>query len=82
MVRPKFVDKITKGRSVVEEIKTQVINPAICSRKTIDKVKLALEGVIENGTATNLKILTLKSQGKPVQRKSRMNLMGISMIQK
>lgn len=64
MVKPKFVDKITKGRSIVEEVKTEVINPAICSRKTIDKVKQALEGVIENGTATNLKNANFKIAGK------------------
>lgn len=64
MVRPKFADKITKGRSVVREIETQVINPAICSKSTIDKVKQALEGVIENGTARNLGNANYKIAGK------------------
>ncbi|MFT6946866.1 MAG: cell division protein FtsI (penicillin-binding protein 3) [Vicingaceae bacterium] len=64
MVKPKFVEKITKGRKVVEEIETIVLNPRICSKETIDKVKLALEGVVSNGTATNLKNADYKIAGK------------------
>lgn len=64
MVKPKFVEKITRGRKVVEEIETVVLNPRICSKETIDKVKLALEGVVSNGTASNLKNADYKIAGK------------------
>ncbi len=64
MVKPKFVDKITKGRKVVEERPTEVINPKICSQATIEKVKEALEGVVSNGTASNLKNANYKIAGK------------------
>ena len=64
MVKPKFVEKITKGRKVVQEIETEVLNPRICSKETIDKVKLALEGVVSNGTASNLKNADYKIAGK------------------
>lgn len=64
MVRPKFVEKITKGRKVVEEKETVVLNPKICSQETIDKVKTALEGVVENGTASNLRNADYKIAGK------------------
>lgn len=64
MVKPKFVEKITKGRKVVEYVETEVLNPRICSKETIDKVKLALEGVVSNGTASNLKNADYKIAGK------------------
>ncbi len=64
MVKPKFVEKITKGRAVVQEIKTEVLNPRICSKETIDKVQSALEGVVSNGTASNLKNADYKIAGK------------------
>lgn len=64
MVKPKFVEKITKGRKVVQEIETEVLNPRICSKETIDKVKLALEGVVSDGTASNLKNADYKIAGK------------------
>ena len=64
MVKPKFVEKITKGRKVVETIETEVLNPRICSKETIEKVQLALEGVVSNGTASNLRNADYKIAGK------------------
>lgn len=64
MVKPRFVEKITKGRKVVREIKTEVLNPRICSKETIAKVQSALEGVVSNGTATNLKNADYRIAGK------------------
>src|SRR5690554_3915010 len=64
MVKPKFVEKITQGRKVVSYIGTEVINPKICSKATIDKVRAALEGVVENGTAINLRNADYKIAGK------------------
>lgn len=64
MVKPKFVEKITKGREVFKAFDTEVIHPKVCSKATIDKVKKALEGVVENGTASNLKNANYKIAGK------------------
>lgn len=64
MVKPKFVEKITKGRKVIEEIETEVLNPRVCSKETIKKIKSALEGVVSNGTASNLKNADYKIAGK------------------
>jgi cell division protein FtsI (penicillin-binding protein 3) len=64
MVKPKFVEKITKGRSVVREVKTEIINPKICSKSTVEKVQRALEGVVTDGTARNLKNADYKIAGK------------------
>lgn len=64
MVKPKFVERITKGRKTVEEIETTVLVDEVCSQETIDKVKKALEGVVVNGTASNLRNADYKIAGK------------------
>lgn len=64
MVKPKFVKQVTKNGVLIEEIKTEIINPQICSQATIDKVKLLLQGVVDSGTATNLKHADYKIAGK------------------
>lgn len=64
MVKPQFVEKIAKGRKLVKEMEVEVLNPRICSKETIEKVKLALEGVVENGTASNLRNADYKIAGK------------------
>lgn len=64
MVQPKFVKEIKSKRNVVRKIETKVINEAICSPATIEKAKKMLEGVVENGTATNLKNPNYKIAGK------------------
>lgn len=64
MVKPKFAEKITQGREVIKYIDTEVINPRICSKETIEKVQEALEGVVANGTALNLADSDYKIAGK------------------
>ena len=41
MVKPRFVEKITKGRKVIKEVETEIINPRVCSKETINKVRKA-----------------------------------------
>jgi cell division protein FtsI (penicillin-binding protein 3) len=64
MVKPKFVKEIRKRGSLVKELKTEVISSSICSKNTIAMVKEMLEGVVEEGTARNLKNSTYKIAGK------------------
>lgn len=64
MVRPKFVNEIQFHGETVKRFKTQVLNSSICSRSTIRKAKEILEGVVENGTAINLKNENYKIAGK------------------
>lgn len=64
MVKPKFVKRITYHGEVIREIKTEIINPSICSKKTIKNAKLMLEGAVEKGTGKNLKNHTYKIAGK------------------
>ena len=49
MVKPKFVKSIVKDGEVVEEIPTEVLNPAIASPKTIEQIQTILEKVVSIG---------------------------------
>lgn len=64
MVKPRFVRKIKEHGQVVKTFQTRVINPSISSRPTIRKAQELLEGVVEHGTATNLKNTNYQIAGK------------------
>jgi len=64
MVKPKFVKEIRYRGKLVRTIETEVLNPSICSQKTIAMAKEMLEAVVEEGTARNLKNDTYKIAGK------------------
>ena len=64
MVKPKLVNAIMQHGSIVQNYPTEVLNPGICSAETIKKAKIMLEGVVERGTATNLKNPNYKIAGK------------------
>ena len=64
MIKPHFIERITKHGKTIEEYETEILNPSICSKETLGKVKAMLEGVVENGTATNIKSDLVKMAGK------------------
>lgn len=64
MVKPRFVDALMKDGKVVRTFPTQVINPAICSTTTLNKLKKLLEGVVLHGTAKNLNNTVYAIAGK------------------
>ncbi len=64
MVRPKLVRSIKKHGKIIREIPTEVLHERICSAKTIDKVRNLLEGVVERGTARNLRHANYSIAGK------------------
>lgn len=64
MVKPKFIHSIRKHGNTEKVFRTEVINPSICSGRTLNKVREALEGVVENGTAKNLRNENFKIAGK------------------
>ena len=64
MVKPMFVKKITSYGRVVKSFSTEVIDPSICSRLTLKKAQMMLEGVVEKGTAMNLKNENFRIAGK------------------
>lgn len=55
MMRPQFVDRISRNGKVVQRMEPQVMQPAICSQATLDIVHGMLQGVVDSGTAVNLK---------------------------
>ncbi|MFM7854489.1 MAG: penicillin-binding transpeptidase domain-containing protein, partial [Flammeovirgaceae bacterium] len=64
MIKPIFVTKVSRAEKVIQEFETEIINPKICSNKTLNQLRLLLEGVVENGTAKNLKNTYYKIAGK------------------
>ena len=64
MVRPRFVSAILHNGSVIRSYGPEVIINSIASRSTIRKAKIMMEGVVQRGTATNLKNANYKIAGK------------------
>jgi len=64
MMRPLFVSAIMRNGSVIKTYEPEVIINSIASRSTIRKAKKMMEGVVERGTATNLKNPNYKIAGK------------------
>lgn len=49
MVRPKLVKAVMKNGEIIREYPTEVINPAICSQKTLKQIHEILEMVVSKG---------------------------------
>ncbi len=64
MVKPLFVTAVSQADKPKQEFETETINNKICSSKTLGQLKLLLEGVVENGTAKNLKNAHYRIAGK------------------
>ncbi len=64
MIKPIFVKSIKRADQEKEYFETEVINKRICSEKTLNKLKLLLEGVVDNGTAKNIKGTHYRIAGK------------------
>lgn len=50
MIKPFIAKAYLRGGSVEERFKTEVINPKLCSKKTLKEVQEILRGVVTNGT--------------------------------
>jgi len=64
MVKPIFTSAISRDGKIIEKHVTQVINPAICSKSTIKTVIPLLIGVVEEGTARNIRTSNYLIAGK------------------
>jgi len=64
MVKPMIVQSISKGNVIEEEFHTEVLRKQIASDKTIKALQSLLLGVVENGTARNIKNDNYKVAGK------------------
>lgn len=64
MMKPRFVTAVMRNGSVIKRFDTEVIINSIASRSTIRKARSMMEGVVEHGTATNLKNSNYSIAGK------------------
>lgn len=67
VVKPRFLEKISNfGNAPTKVFSKQVINPSICSKSTLDKVKSMMFNVVDKpwGTANNIKDPLLTMAGK------------------
>jgi cell division protein FtsI (penicillin-binding protein 3) len=64
MVKPRFVEGLMYHGDWVKTFNTDVLKQSICSRPTLKKVQSMLKGVVERGTARNLKNDNYKIAGK------------------
>ncbi len=63
-VKPMFVKEIRDHGDVIKTFEPEILNPSICSKSTVEKVHEVLVGVVERGTATNIKSDKYKIAGK------------------
>jgi|SRR5664280_1009504 len=64
MMRPLFVTAVMRNGRTIKSYDPEVIINSIASRSTIRKAKKMMEGVVERGTATNLRNTNYKIAGK------------------
>ncbi len=64
MVKPQFVKEIRDGNKVIETFGPEVMNFAICKESTLKDVQSMLAGVVERGTAKNIKARGFDIAGK------------------
>ena len=64
MVKPRFIKEIREWDKVIVRNEREVLNPAICSKETIAKVKEMLKNVVVRGTAKSLYSPNFSMAGK------------------
>jgi cell division protein FtsI (penicillin-binding protein 3) len=64
LVRPRFVKEVRNHGKIERTYVTEVINPSICSKSTLKAAQKLLTGVIEKGTAKNLRTAHFGIAGK------------------
>lgn len=64
MIKPVFVTSVLQADRVIRKFETETLNSKICSNSTLKQLRLLLEGVVENGTAKNLKDAHYRIAGK------------------
>lgn len=64
MIQPIIVKSIQRGNELVKTFETKTLQRRIASRETVRKLKVMLEGVVERGTAKNIKNSYYKIAGK------------------
>ena len=54
MVKPRFTSGIMRDGEIIDDFLIEIINPSICSERTIDIVTPLLTDVVGNGTAKSI----------------------------
>lgn len=74
MIKPFIAKQFLENGKVVKEFEAEVVNPKICKESTLEEIKKMLVGVVENGTAKVVASDYFSIAGKPVQRKSQVEV--------
>ena len=64
MVQPLVVKEVRRGSKIEEKFEPEVLKKSICSKSTLEAVRKLLEGVVDHGTAENIKTDLYKIAGK------------------
>jgi cell division protein FtsI (penicillin-binding protein 3) len=64
MIQPIIVKQSKKADEVINKYQPAIINSRICSKKTLNHLRSLLEGVVDHGTASNIKNSHYKIAGK------------------
>lgn len=64
LIQPILVKEVKKADRTIEEFETEILKEQICSESTLKEVKSLLEGVVERGTASNIRNAHYKIAGK------------------
>lgn len=64
MVQPRLLDRVKEYGVTIDSFETVVLNEKLLSRQTLQQLQEMLCGVVENGTAINLKTDYLQVAGK------------------
>jgi len=54
MIKPQFVSEIRDKNKTIKKFEKEIINPKICSKETVKKLKALLENVVKKGTAKSI----------------------------
>lgn len=64
MLKPQFVSEIKEWNKTIKKFDKQVINPKVCSKETIKKLKAVMENVVKRGTAKSIYSKDFSMAGK------------------
>ncbi|MEO2062498.1 MAG: penicillin-binding protein [Christiangramia sp.] len=64
MVKPRFIREVRDRDRSIFKLEKEVVNPAICSKETAQKVREMMKNVVERGTASNIYTENFSMAGK------------------
>lgn len=64
MVKPQFVKEVRSGNEVIKKFSPEILNPQVCKVSTLMDLQKLLKGVVERGTAKNIKARGFDIAGK------------------